>query len=109
MGVNKPLSGHWTPSGRAQLDRPSRSRAPFLSTIGKYFLFVRTGIGAPQIDPGDFNHARPVSGIIFTPCVSGRCDSFDIMCVCVCVHARTMSKVLHLPLMQGVKRGYYLV
>ena len=25
-------------NGRARLDRPSRSRVPFLSTIGKYFL-----------------------------------------------------------------------
>ena len=46
--------------GRARLDRPSRSRAHFLSTIGKYFQFVRTGIGEPQIDPGDFNRARPL-------------------------------------------------
>ncbi len=47
-------------TGRARLDRPSRSRAHFLSMIGKYFLFVRTGTGAPQIDPGDFNRARPL-------------------------------------------------
>ena len=46
--------------GRARLDRPNRSRAHFLSTIGKYFLFGRTGIGAPQIDPGDFNRAQPL-------------------------------------------------
>ncbi len=51
-------NGPWS-IGRVRLDRPSRSRAHFLSTIGKYFLFVRTGIGAPQIDPGDFNRARP--------------------------------------------------
>ncbi len=42
------------------LERPSRSRAHFLSTIDKYFLFVRTGIGVLQIDPGDFNRARPM-------------------------------------------------
>ena len=36
-------------------------------TIGKYFLFVRTGIGAPQINPGDFNRARPLDqGRIFS-------------------------------------------
>ena len=51
VDVNKTT---WLPSkqlsGRARLDRPSRSRVHFLSMIGKYFLFVRTGIGVPQID-----------------------------------------------------------
>ncbi len=41
----------------AWLDRLSRLRAPLLSC---FVLFVRTGIGALQIDPGDFNCARPI-------------------------------------------------
>ena len=47
--------GREGPNGRVRLDRLDRLRVPLLSTVGKYFLFVRTGIGASQIDPGDFN------------------------------------------------------
>ncbi len=36
----------------------STEGAPLLSTIGKYFVFVRTGIVSAQIDPGNFNRAR---------------------------------------------------
>ncbi len=46
--------------GRAWLDRLGRLKAPLLSTIGKYFLLVRTRIGVPQIDPCDFNRAQPL-------------------------------------------------
>ena len=50
--------------GRARLDHLGRLKAPLLLMIGKHFLFVRTGMGAPQIDAGDFNRARPILALV---------------------------------------------
>ena len=45
---------------RLKLDRLGRLKWHLLCMIVKYFLSVRTGIRAHQVDPGDFNHAQRI-------------------------------------------------
>ncbi len=47
------------PNSCAWLDRPGHLKSHLFCNIGKYFLSVRTGIGAHQVDPCDFNCALP--------------------------------------------------
>ena len=47
-------------SGRARLDHLGRLKLHLFCMVVKYFLSVRTGIRAHQVDTGDFNRAGPL-------------------------------------------------
>ena len=54
------LSVHVPSVGIQWLCTFDMARAILLSMIDKHFLLERTGVGVLQVDPNDFNRARPI-------------------------------------------------